>query len=94
MDTTTPAVAAPPARFNFAQHLLELNVGRASKAAFIDDVGTLSFGELALRVRRMAAGLRALGLKREERVLLLMQDTNDWPVSFLGKARSSSAPKA
>ena len=94
MDTTTPAVAAPPARFNFAQHLLELNVGRASKAAFIDDVGTLSFGELALRVRRMAAGLRALGLKREERVLLLMQDTNDWPVSFLGAMYAGLVPVA
>ena len=94
MDTTTPAVAAPPARFNFAQHLLELNAGRASKAAFIDDVGTLSFGELALRVRRMAAGLRALGLKREERVLLLMQDTNDWPVSFLGAMYAGLVPVA
>jgi len=94
MDTTTPAVAAPPARFNFAQHLLELNAGRASKVAFIDDVGTLSFGELALRVRRMAAGLRALGLKREERVLLLMQDTNDWPVSFLGAMYAGLVPVA
>jgi len=94
MDTTTPAVAAPPARFNFAQHLLELNAGRASKAAFIDDVGTLSFGELALRVRRMAAGLRALGLKREERVLLLMQDTNDWPLSFLGAMYAGLVPVA
>ena len=94
MDTTTPAVAAPPTRFNFAQHLLELNAGRASKAAFIDDVGTLSFGELALRVRRMAAGLRALGLKREERVLLLMQDTNDWPVSFLGAMYAGLVPVA
>ena len=94
MDTTTPAVAAPPSRFNFAQHLLELNAGRASKAAFIDDVGTLSFGELALRVRRMAAGLRALGLKREERVLLLMQDTNDWPVSFLGAMYAGLVPVA
>jgi benzoate-CoA ligase len=85
MDTTTPAVAAPPTRFN---------AGRASKAAFIDDVGTLSFGELALRVRRMAAGLRALGLKREERVLLLMQDTNDWPVSFLGAMYAGLVPVA
>jgi benzoate-CoA ligase len=33
-------------------------------------------------VRRVAAGLRALGIKREERVLLLMLDSNDWPVAF------------
>ena len=57
-------VAAPPETFNFAQHLLAANTGRAEKAAFIDDAGTLGYGELAERVRRMAAGLRALGLKR------------------------------
>jgi benzoate-CoA ligase len=95
MDSTaTATVAPPPARFNFAQHLLDLNAGRAGKAAFVDDLGTLSYGELALRVRRMAAGLRALGLKREERVLLLMQDTNDWPVSFLGSMYAGLVPVA
>ena len=31
-------------------------------------------GELDDRVRRLAAGLRAAGLRREERVLLLMHD--------------------
>ncbi len=73
-----------PERFNFAQHLLDANIARRGKAAFIDDEGSLSYGELDERVRRMAAALRAAGIKREERVLLLMQDCNDWPVSFLG----------
>ena len=35
-------VAAPPERFNFAQHLLEANTGRSSKTAFVDDAGTLT----------------------------------------------------
>jgi len=30
-------VSAPPERFNFAQHLLQLNAGRPGKTAFIDD---------------------------------------------------------
>ena len=42
----------------------------------------------------MAAGLRSLGLKREERVLLLMQDGNDWPVSFLGAMYAGVVPVA
>ncbi len=75
---------APPERFNFAAHVLALNAGRAGKAAYIDDAGSLSYGELADRVQRFASGLAALGLRREERVLLLMLDTADWPVAFLG----------
>ncbi|MFY8103232.1 MAG: AMP-binding protein, partial [Ramlibacter sp.] len=72
-------VAPPPERFNFAQHLLGLNEGRAGKAAFSDDTGALTYGQLRDRVQRVAAGLRSLGIRREERVLLLMQDGIDWP---------------
>jgi len=35
--TTPETVTAPGDRFNFAQYLLELNVSRSAKAAFIDD---------------------------------------------------------
>ncbi len=93
-NTATPAVAPPPERFNFAQHLLALNEGRAAKAAFVDDSGTLTYGQLQDRVRRVAAGLRSLGIRREERVLLLMQDGNDWPVSFLGAMYAGLVPVA
>jgi benzoate-CoA ligase len=89
-----PHVQPPGERFNIAAHLLAANVGRPNKAAFIDDTGTLSYAQLDERVRRMAAGLRAMGLKREERVLLLMQDTTDWPVSFLGAIYAGLVPVA
>ena len=92
MPPTT--VAPPPEQFNFAQHLLAANAGRPAKPAFIDDLGTLSYGALDERVRRLAAGLRALGLRREERVLLLMQDGNDWPVAFLGALYAGIVPVA
>ena len=87
-------IPAPPERFNFAQHLLALNAGRADKAAYIDDHGSLSYGALAERSARLAAGLRALGLKREERVLLLMLDHHHWPVSFLGAMYAGLVPVA
>jgi benzoate-CoA ligase len=91
---TDPAVPAPPARFNFAQHLIECNAERPGKVAFIDDLGALSYGALEDRVRRLASGLRALGIRREERVLLLMQDCNDWPVCFLGAMYAGLVPVA
>ena len=90
----TPDVPAPGETFNFAQHLLGVNFARSTKTAFVDDLGSLSYGLLDDKVRRMAAGLKGLGLKREERVLLLMHDCNDWPVSFLGAMYAGIVPVA
>lgn len=87
-------IPAPGPRFNFADHLLQANAARAAKAAFVDDLGSVSYGELAERVRRLAAGLRAIGIRREERVLLLMLDGCDWPVSFLGAIYAGLVPVA
>jgi benzoate-CoA ligase len=92
---TLPDDILPPGdNFNFAAHLLDLNATRADKAAFIDDHGTLSYGDLSQRVRQLATGLQSLGLRREERVLLLMLDGNDWPVSFLGAMYAGLVPVA
>ncbi len=84
----------PPPFFNFAGHLLTLNRGRGGKTAYIDDLGRLGYDQLDERIRRMASGLRALGIKREERVLLAMQDSCDWPVSFLGAIFAGIVPVA
>ena len=83
-----------PEKFNFAAHALAANAGRASKVAFIDDKSTLTYGELDKRVKRFAAALASIGLRREERVLLLMQDTIDWPVAFLGCLYAGVVPVA
>ena len=88
------AITPSGERFNFAQYLLEANASRPGKPAFIDDLGALTYGQLAERVGRVAAGLRALGLRREERLLLLMHDCNEWPVSFLGAMYAGLVPVA
>ncbi len=90
--TTPEHIQAPSEQFNFAHHLLTCNQARPNKAAFVDDLDTLTYGELDARVKRMAAALRALGLRREERVLLLMHDCNDWPVSYLGAMYAGLVP--
>ena len=91
---STNAPAAPPIEFNFAQYLIRLNAARQDKTALIDDVGQLSYGQMADRIRRTANALRALGLRREERVLLLMHDSNDWITSFLGALYAGIVPVA
>ena len=88
------AVEPPPEAFNFAAHLLAANVERPGKPAFIDDAGAVTFRGLDDRVRRFAAALRERGVKREERALLLMQDSADWPVAFLGAILAGVIPVA
>ncbi len=72
-----------PQQFNFAHHILTLNAGRADKIAYIDDQGSLRYGELDRRARSLAAGLLASGIQREQRVLLIMLDTVDLPTAIL-----------
>jgi len=92
--TTEQQAITLPESFNFAAHLLAVNAQRPNKVAFVDDQRSLTYGELDQRVRTVAAGLRALGIRREERVLLLMQDGCDWPVSFLGAMYAGLVPVA
>ncbi len=87
-DSTTPAdpVGAIPREYNFAADILDRNLkaGRANKVAFIDPRGSWTYGTLADRVARFGAALRSLGVQREERVLIALLDTIDWPTAFLG----------
>ncbi|MDB5744587.1 MAG: benzoate-CoA ligase [Polaromonas sp.] len=92
--TNMPEASPLGTHFNFAQHLIECNASRPAKTAYIDDAGSISYAELAERLRRVAAGLLASGVRREERVLLLMHDCNDWPVSFLGAMYAGIVPVA
>jgi len=92
--TTFTTVEPPGAHFNFAQHLIGRNLGRLAKTAYIDDHGSLSYGELSEKIRSLAAALLAAGVRREERVLLLMHDCSDWPVSFLGAMYAGIVPVA
>ena len=87
---TTSAAAAIPRDYNFATDILarNLDAGRGAKAAFIDDNGSYSYAELADRVERFARVLRSLGVRREERILICLLDTVDWPTAFLGAIKA------
>ena len=88
----TVSPSPPPARFNAAAHLLALNLQRPEKTAYIDDRLRLGYAQLDARVRRCAAGLLALGLLPGERVLLVMHDSVDFPVAFLGALLAGIVP--
>ncbi|MCI2418202.1 benzoate-CoA ligase family protein [Saccharopolyspora sp. K220] len=62
--------------FNATQYLLDRQVlaGRGDHPAVVTTDRTVSYGQLSDDVRRVAAGLRALGVGPEDRVLLCMAD--------------------
>ena len=91
-DALASEVPPPGERFNLAAHLLDANAARPDKLAFVDDVGALRYGALADRVRRLATAFGALGLRREQRVLLFLLDTTDWPVVFLAAQYAGLVP--
>ena len=85
-----------PRAYNAAYDLLETNLraGRSAKIAYIDDRGAYSYGELADRVKRFAHALLRLGLQPEQRIVLCLQDTVDFPVAFLGSIWAGIVPVA
>src|SRR6202790_4734688 len=70
----------------------KVDEGRADKLAFTDTVSELSYGELQKQSCRLANLLRRLGVRREERVAMIMLDTVDFPVVFLGAIRAGVVP--
>ncbi len=82
----SPDLGATTPLYNFAADVLQRNLdaGRANKPAYIDARGVTTYGQLADRAARFGAALRGLGVRREERVLMAMLDTVDWPTAFLG----------
>jgi benzoate-CoA ligase family protein len=83
-------VDAVPRDYNFAADILKRNLdaGRGEKVAYIDHRGSYSYAALAARVERFGHVLRALDVRREERVLMCLTDTIDWPTAFLGAIKA------
>ncbi|WP_339703751.1 benzoate-CoA ligase family protein [uncultured Sphingosinicella sp.] len=83
-----------PEEFNGAVDLIEPNLagGRAAKTAIVDRNGATSYAALADRIARMAGVFDRLGVVREQRVLLCLLDTVDFPTVFLGAIRAGVVP--
>ena len=89
-SSEAPNTPTVPRDYNFAADILKRNLeaGRGDKIAFIDHRGKYSYADLAERVERFGHALRTLGLRSEERVLICLLDTIDWPAAFLGAIKS------
>jgi benzoate-CoA ligase len=69
-----------------------VSAGRGDATAFIASDATLTYEELRRQVNRAGHLLRALGVRREERVLLVLDDTTVFPIVFLAAIRIGAVP--
>ncbi|MDI2130050.1 benzoate-CoA ligase family protein [Yinghuangia seranimata] len=83
-----------PEPFNAASYLVDrqISAGHADRTAVAGPRGTLTYGELGDRIRRVAAGLRANGLRPEERVMLFASDGPELLVAILAAMRAGAVP--
>src|SRR4051794_40489547 len=70
----------------------QVAAGRGRHPAFVDPHRHLTYAALAEASGRFAGGLAAAGIGRERRMLMLMLDTVDFPVAFLGALRAGVVP--
>jgi benzoate-CoA ligase family protein len=79
--------------FNACVYLVDRHVeaGDGGRTA-VTGAETLTYAELLTRVRRIAAGLRDLGVRPEERVMLFMADGPDMLALILGAMRMGAVP--
>ena len=94
--TQNPPEVHVPRDYNAAYDLIERNLraGRGAKTAIIDDNGQYSYAELAARVNRAANALTKLGLGQEDRIMVCLLDSIDFPSVFLGAIKAGIVPVA
>jgi 4-hydroxybenzoate-CoA ligase len=82
------------AAYNAVTYLLDRNLeaGRGDKRAYVDGARELTYAGLRDQSNRVANLLKSLGVRREERVAMIMLDTVDFPAVFLGAIRAGIVP--
>jgi benzoate-CoA ligase family protein len=79
-------VDAIPRDYNFARDLMERprSTEELDRTAYVDVRGHWSYRQLRSRVDQFSRVIESLPVRPEERVVMCMVDTVDWPTVFLG----------
>ena len=80
--------------FNACEYLLDrrLAAGDGQRIALTGPAGEFSYAQLHDRVCRTAAGLRAVGVQPEQRILMVMSDSPAFVVVYLAAMRVGAIP--
>ena len=83
-----------PDQFNAATYFIDrhLEEGHEEKIAIEAEAASLTYRQLWESVNRFGNGLRQLGVRIEERVLLLLLDGPEFAISFFGAIKIGAVP--
>ena len=81
-----------PTEFNVATHFVDRNVpeGRGDKVAILCGDFQIRYSELLQQTNRVGNAIRELGVRREERVLLLLLDGPEFLYCFFGAIKAGA----
>ena len=82
------------ALFNASEYLLDrqLAAGYGDRVALTGVAGDVTYAQLHNRVVQVAAGLRAVGLQPEQRIMMVMADSPELVVTYLAALRIGAVP--
>jgi benzoate-CoA ligase len=83
-----------PDEFNAAAYFIDRHISEDRGGKMAIECGDLrvTYGQLFTRVNELGNGLKALGVRIEERVLLLLLDTPEFAISFFGAIKIGAIP--
>ncbi|MDR3556615.1 MAG: benzoate-CoA ligase family protein [Syntrophobacteraceae bacterium] len=83
-----------PEQFNAADYFVDRNVreGRGEKVAILCEDRSLTYGQVQAGMNRIGNSLKALSIRMEERVALLLLDTEVYPQAFFGAIKIGAVP--
>jgi len=83
-----------PPTFNLAVELIDRQValGRGDATAIRSGGATFTYAEVARETARVGGGLRALGVRPEERVAMVLPDSPELVATFFGAIRVGAVP--
>lgn len=92
--TAPPRMATPAGERCNAGLVIERGIAAAgpAKTAYQSRHESLSYEDLRVQANRMGHLLRDMGVRREQRVLLVLDDTTAFPIAFLGALRIGAVP--
>ncbi|HLA27400.1 MAG TPA: benzoate-CoA ligase family protein [Syntrophales bacterium] len=90
MSVGTYKTLSLPQEFNMTSYIIDGNIaeGRGGKTAIYYQGETYTFNDLCTLINKAGNILKELGVERDDRVLVILQDSPEWFASWLGTIKT------